>query len=146
MVSTLSKIPTSGKIRTWAAGRLETPVRDLRDYQVQTSVIPNTHLIRVSVHGPDPEITARFANAVAGASENSANRYYSVFTLKILDDAAVPGRPIERGMARAYVVAGLFGLFLGVGAACGVGLLRLSWRPRPAPRANASHTHPKPVS
>ena len=146
MVSTLSRIPTSGKIRTWAAGRLQTPLRDLRDYQVQTSVIPNTHLIRVSVQGPDPEVAARFANAVASSSENNANKYYSVFTLKILDDAAVPGRPLERGKTRAYVVAGLLGLFLGVGAACGVGLLRLTWRPRPAPRANPVQTHPKPVS
>lgn len=146
MVATLSRIPTSGKIRTWAAGRLETPLRDLREYQVQTSVVPNTHLVRVSVQGPDPEIAARFANAVAGASENNASRYYSVYTLKVLDDAGVPGRSIQRSETRAYVVAGLLGLFLGFGAAYGVGLLRLTWKPRPAPRANPSHSHPETAS
>lgn len=146
MVSTLSRIPTSGKIRTWAAGRLETPLRDLREYRVQTSVVPNTNLIHVSVQGPDPEIAARFANAVAGASENNADKYYSVFTLKGLDDAVAPGRSIQRGESRSYVVAGLLGLFLGVGAAYGVGFLRLTWRARPAPRANPSHGHPEAAS
>jgi hypothetical protein len=139
MVSTLSRLPTSGRIRAFAAGRLETPLSDLRAYQVQTSVVPNTHLIRVTVQGPDPEIASRFANAVAGASENNASKYYSVFALKVLDDAGVPGRPVERGEARAFVVAGLLGLFLGIGAAYGVGVLRLTRNLRPAPRANPSH-------
>lgn len=146
MVSTLSRIPTSGKIRTWAAGRLETPLRDLREYRVETSVMPNTNLIRVSVQGPDPEIAARFANAVAGASENNANKYYSVFALKVLDDAGVPGRSIQRSETRSYVVAGLLGLFLGVGAAYGVGFLRLTWRTRSAPLATSSHGHPETAS
>ncbi len=143
MVSTLSRIPTSGKIRAWAAGRLETPLRDLRDYQVRSSVVPNTHLIRVSVQGPDPEVAARFANAVAGSAENNASKYYSVFALKILEDAGVPGRPVQRGEARLYVVAGLLGLFLGLGAAYGVGLLRLTWRPHTESSPSPSHGHPK---
>jgi capsular polysaccharide biosynthesis protein len=141
MVSTLSKIPTSGKIRTWAAGRLETPLRDLREYRVHTSVVPNTNLIHVSVQGPDPQIAARFANAVAGVSENNAGTYYDVFTLKVLDDAGVPGRSIQRDETRSYVVAGLLGLFLGVGAAYGVGSLRLTRRTGPTPRANPSRAH-----
>lgn len=146
MVSTLSRFPASGRVRTWAAGRLETPLSDLRDYRVQTSVVPNTHLIRITVEGPDPEIAARFANALVGAAENNASKYYSVFALKVLDDAGVPGRSVERGEARAYVVAGLLGLFLGLGAAYGVGLLRVTWRRRPAPRTNPSPGHPKPAS
>ena len=142
MVSTLSRFPSSGRIRAFAAGRLETPLSALRAYQVQTSVVPNTHLIRVTVQGPDPEVAARFANAIAGAAENNASKYYSVFALKVLDDAGVPGRPVARGEARAFVVAGLLGLFLGVGAAYGVGVLWLTLKHRPV-RANPSHGHPE---
>lgn len=146
MVSTLSRIPASGKVRAWAAGRMATPPPDLSAYRVRTSVVPNTHLIRVTVQGPDPAVTARFANALAAAAANDASAYYSVFTLKVLDDAGVPAGPVDRGTARAYVVAGLMGLFLGLGAAYGMGLLRRSWNPRPVPDTSPSHGRPKPTS
>lgn len=126
MVSTLSRIPASGPVRGLAAQRMGTSLRDLRAYRVRTRVLPSTHLIGVTVHGPDPGVAARFANAIAAVAGDEANGYYRVFSLRLLDDAGVPGRPTDRDGKRTYAVAGVLGLFLGAGAAYGVGLVRLT--------------------
>lgn len=125
MVSTLSRIPGSGPVRRSAAEQMGTPLQDLDAYRVETNVMPSTHLVRVGVRGPDPEVAARFANALAAVSEQEAGGYYRLFTLQLLDDATVPGRTSNRDQRRTYAVAGVLGLFLGVGAAYGVGVLRL---------------------
>lgn len=125
MVATLSRIPRTGPVRRRAAQGMGTPLRDLGPYRVGTRVLPNTHLIRVSVRGPDPEVAAEFADALAGASVEEARGYYRVFALRRFDDAAVPGSAVGDEEARTYAVAGVLGLFLGVGAAYGVGRLRL---------------------
>jgi capsular polysaccharide biosynthesis protein len=145
MVSTLSRIPASGSARRKAADRLGTPLTDLRNYVVRTSIVPGTHLIRVSVEGPDPEVSAGLANAVAAVAEDEASAYYRVFALKVLDEAGVPGRSVGRGEGRAYAVAGLLGLFLGVGAAFGVGVLRANPGLETRPDAHAGRGHPKPA-
>lgn len=126
MVSTLSRIPGSGPVREMAARRMGIPLRDLQAYRVRTNVMPSTHLIRVTVQGPDPEVAAGFANAVVDVAVEEATGYYRVFALRLLDDAAVPDRATDRDERRTYAVAGVLGLFLGVGAAYGVGVLRLS--------------------
>lgn len=125
MVSTLSRIPRAGPVRRGAAERMGTPLQDLAGYRVATRVLPNTHLVRVTVRGPDPEVAAAFANALAGAAEEIARGYYRLFALRLLDDAGVPGSPVGEQEKRSYAVAGVLGLFLGVGAAYGVGRLRL---------------------
>jgi capsular polysaccharide biosynthesis protein len=140
MVSTLSRITASRGVRSEAAARLGTALDDLLEYEVQAVAVPGTHLIRVSVQGPAPELAARFAGALAGAAGERAGTHYVAFALEVLDDAAVPAHPVGRGEGRAYAVAGLLGLLLGAGAACGVGLLRLS--SAPVSRAHAADPRP----
>lgn len=140
MVATLSRIPTSGNIRRAAAKRLETPVREFRAYRIRTSILPNTHLIRLSVQGPDPERAADLANAVAAISEQEATGYYRVFALRVLDRANVPGRSITRESRRAFVVAGILGLLVGLVAAYGYGVLRLRAGGARSPEAPGSRS------
>lgn len=126
IVSTLSRIPRSGTVRRRAARRLGTELRELAPYRVATRVLPGTHLIRVSVRGPEPRTASEFANALADAAAQEAGGYYGVYALRIMDTASPPGRPESEEERRSYAVAGVLGLFLGVGAAYGVGRLRLS--------------------
>lgn len=126
VVSTLSRIPTSGIIRRRAALGLDASLDDLRSYRVDTSILPSTHLVRISVRGPDPELAERFANAVASRSQVEGGRYYRVFAFHIVDRAEQPDAPLEGGERRSYTVAGVLGLFVGVGGAYAVGLLRLA--------------------
>lgn len=127
MVSTLSRLPRSGPQRRQAAQRLGVSPGDMGPYRVFTRVLPGTHLIGVTVRGPDPDVASDFANALAEVSVEEAGEYYGVFTLRLLDDASVPGVAVGEGEdRRTYAVAGVLGLFLGMGAAYGVGRLRLA--------------------
>lgn len=124
MVATLSRIVSSTSIREAATEDLGLSGDDVRRYRVNATVVPNTHLVRLTVQGPDPERAARFANAVAATAEDRAGSYYRVFSLRLVDGAKEPYRPVARGEERPYAVAGIVGLFLGVLAAYGVGVLR----------------------
>lgn len=124
MVATLSRITSSSVVRERAASVLEDRDAELERYRIEPSVLPNTYLMEVTVRGPEPGTAARLANAVAEASVAEAGRYYRVFALRLLDRAETPTRPVARSERRSYVVAGVVGLFAGVLAAFGVGLLR----------------------
>ena len=124
MVATLSRLAASDVVRARAVDRLDRPAEELDAYHVQSTVLPNTYLIDVTVRGPEPETAARLAQTVAEAAVAEAGDYYRVFALRVLDRAATPRGPVARGEQRSYVVAGLLGLFVGVLAAFGVGLVR----------------------
>lgn len=124
MVSTLSRIPTSGFMRARAADALNTTPEQLASYRVETNILPSTHLIRVSVRGPEPDVAERYANALAMGAQATGDRYYRVYALRIVDRAETPVSPVEGSERRTYAVAGILGLVLGVGGAWGVGTLR----------------------
>lgn len=124
IVSTLSRIPASGVIRRRAANGLDATLDDLRSYRVDTSILPSTYLVRVTVRGPDPELAASFADAIVNRSRAAGGRYYRVFSFRVVDRPVVPQEPLEGRERRTYAVAGVLGLVLGVGAAFGVGVLR----------------------
>jgi len=124
VVSTLSRIPTSGFMRGRAAGTLGTTPQALASYELESHVLPSTDLIRVTVRGPEPDVAERYANALAQGAQATAGRYYRVFGLRIVDRAEPPAGPVDGRERRSYAVAGIFGLLLGVGGAWGVGALR----------------------
>lgn len=124
MVATLARLVASDVVRERAAGRMGRSLEELEPYRVDARVIPNTYLVDVSARGPEPETAARLAQSVAEAAVGEAGGYYRVFALRVLDRAATPRGPVARSEQRRYVVAGLLGLFVGVLAAFGVGLLR----------------------
>lgn len=124
MVATLARLAASEVVRERAAGRMGRSLEELGAYRVDARVIPNTYLMDVTVRGPEPETAAGLAQGVAEAAVAEAGGYYRVFALRVLDRAATPQGPVARSEQRSYVVAGLLGLFVGVLAAFGVGLLR----------------------
>lgn len=143
MVATLARVPASRSVLRGAAERLATTLDELGDYEVRTSVIPSTHLIRLTVKGPDPALVSRYAIAVIRKAAEDASSYYPVFALRILEGPGGPGRSVDRGTTRYYAVAGLLGLFLGLLAAYGVGLLSVARNRR---NEDVSERHPHPAS
>ena len=124
MLLTLSRISESDAVRTKAAERMGTPLESLLGYGVQGSVLPGSHMIRISVSGPDPGIVERLARAVAAIAETETTVYYPVFALRPLESVEPPSAPVDSGERRLYAVAGVLGLFIGMGGAYGVGVLR----------------------
>lgn len=124
IVATFTRFPSSSRIREEAEARLTGAPADLRSYRVSASVVPNTHLIRLTVRGPDPELAARLSNLLARVSAEEADTYYRAFALQILDEAEIPGGPTAQHEERPFLVAGVLGLFLGLLAAYGIGRLR----------------------
>lgn len=124
IVNTLSELPVSRPVRRRAAARLGSTPEELEGYEVRATVLPGTHVIRVTVRGSDPKVVPRFAGAIAAGTMKEAEGFYPIFGLRRVEWPESRGRPVDRGERRAYVVAGVLGLFIGVGAAYGVGQLR----------------------
>lgn len=124
MLVTLSRIPTSQIISRRAAERVGVSAGDLTAFRVRGSVLPSAHMIRISVDGPDPDRVERLAVEVADLSVREAQRSYPVFELRPLATVDPPSGPVESDDRRSYAVAGVLGLFFGIGAAYGIGVLR----------------------
>ena len=113
-VAMYSKIPCSQMVRNRAQEKLGLSADQLKPYQITTIVIPDTNILKVSVEGPDPSLTANFANAVAEQAKQYIEETYSVFELKILDRATQPISPARPNMGRNLSVATVLGLLVGL--------------------------------
>lgn len=124
VLATLAKIPGRAETKEKAGERLEWDASTLRRYWIGGYVVPQTNILRIEVRGPDAEGTAKLANAAAHATRREGDRVYRVYYLRLLEKAEVPRRPIRPQPGQSLVVAGLLGLFLGLGAALGLELFR----------------------
>ena len=117
MIATFSRIPATRESRELAAGRLGLEVGDLRAYRINASVLPYTNIIKIDVEGPDPKRVADVANAAAAVTSRRARQMYSIYKLQPLAEAIPSRRAMYPDPQRNYLVAGVLGLFLGVGLA-----------------------------
>ncbi|HSD30053.1 MAG TPA: hypothetical protein VLL75_22325 [Vicinamibacteria bacterium] len=117
VIATFARIPSTPGARAAAAERLARQPSELRDYRVEGSVLPSTNILKIDVEGPDGDLAASLANALATATKDEVRNLYRIFTLKVLAEAAAPSRPVRPDPRRNYVVAAICGLLLGVAAA-----------------------------
>lgn len=117
VVATFARIPSTAETRADAARRMRIDGKALRGYQIRASVLPNTNIIKVDVEGPDRRRVAELANAAAATTRREARHMYRIYTMHPLEKAVPARHPIHPTPARNYLVAGLLGLFLGIGAA-----------------------------
>ena len=116
-VATLATLPSSALIRGRAQRQLRIAPAELAPYQVRTAIVPDTNVIEVAVDGPNPRLTAAFANAVADQAIGYTGAFYSIYTMKVLDRAAEPEHRAGPDLLRKVLAAGLLGLVVGLGAA-----------------------------
>ncbi|HEX5758951.1 MAG TPA: hypothetical protein VF121_07125 [Thermoanaerobaculia bacterium] len=124
VVATFAKVPGTAETRRAAARALALRERALRAYRLRGSVLPNTNIIQLQAEGPDARTAAALANAAAEATRREARSMYRIYTMRTLEEARPPGRPVYPTPRRNYVVAAVLGLFVGaIGA-----LLLARWR------------------
>lgn len=142
VLATYAQIPTTRTIREGVREELALSSRQARAYRVRTSVLPDTNVLRITVQGPNPEITADFANSVVRQSQQLIPGFYDgIVSFTILDKAETPTRPIDPGLARKTALGALMGLLLSLGLSFLIERIRLG-RKSVAAQAAASSQIP----
>lgn len=117
VVATIARIPSSRAARGRVEEHLGIPTKTSRSYRISASVVPYTNAIEIVVTGPDPEIAARVAGAVAEITEREARAMYRIFQLRGLDLPVPERKPFHPDWGRNLPVAAIVGLFVGAAAA-----------------------------
>ena len=133
VVATLARIPRAPETKERAAERMGVDPREVRYYWIGGSVVPSTNVVRIEVQGPDPELAAELADAVAATTRREGRRLYRVYSLRDLARAEVPRRPVRPDARRNAAVAAVLGLFAGLLGAAAIELLRGPRRARRGP-------------
>lgn len=121
ILATFTELSQSPEIRERAAGLLDRPVDELRAFGVSAGIVPNTNVIRLVAEGPTATGVAGFAEAVGTALGEEVQRLYAPFSIRALTRATRPMRPTSPDPRRNMVVAGVVGVFLGLGLALALG-------------------------
>ena len=91
-------------------------VNQLRD-KVEVEAIRDTELITVNVTDPDPLVASEIANELASTFIVEIVDIMNVENVRVVDEAAVPGRPVSPRVGMNVAVAFLVGLMGAVGLA-----------------------------
>ena len=125
-VSSLTSLDNSSIVTTYAdvfdsdfniqafISTLDLIDEEIEEYAQNTVVLPDSNVLEIYVTGPDPEITARWANGVANTGIDYMKTIYQVYDLNILDSAVVPEEPISPQPVRDVALGGILGLLIGV--------------------------------
>ena len=144
ITTTYASIARSQLIKDRAINVLELTADERSGLKVTSKVVTGSNLLEISVQGADPDTVAVFAAAVGEETAAYIGGLDEAFELTILDDARVPGNPIDANKRFTVILGGAFGLLLGVGLALMVDRLqwpvlnvrRFSRTPRSADRFN----------
>jgi diguanylate cyclase (GGDEF)-like protein len=127
VVNSLDTLDKRSVINTWAeminsrilfeeaAGAINLDSIDLDEYDRLTVVLPDANILQISVEGPDPQITAQLANAMAQLAIDFLKERFAVFSVEFLDQAIVPEAPFSPNIVQSVSLAVVFGLVLGIG-------------------------------
>lgn len=115
VVATLARLPVTSTMRSLTEDRLDLPAGAIRGYRIQSSVVPNTNMIRIEVEGPDGERVAEIARELSDLTEVEARRMYRIFSMEVVEEAVASRAPVAPRPRRTYAVAIVMSLVLGIG-------------------------------
>lgn len=126
VLPTYCQIITSRSVRDQAAGLLNVSSSVFRsgEYQVICAVLPDTNVLRVIVQGTIPSLVTRFNEAIGLVGMREVTGIYPVFPLRKVDEAALNEVPIAPTPMQNAILAGAFGLVVGLGLALLIEYLR----------------------
>ncbi len=93
VVSTYAEVLQSERIYSELLTTLGVAPADLRDYARTAVVLPDASVLELVVTGPNPEVAALLANALARSGIEFAKALNSVFDMNVLDPATAPLEP-----------------------------------------------------
>lgn len=139
VIATYAQIPTSRSVLEGVWEELALSQEKGKAYRVRTSVLPDTNIIRITVQGPTPQLTADFANSVVRRSQQLTPEFYDgIVSFKVLDKAELPVGPIDPGLGRKAALGALFGLLVSLSLALLIERLRFRHTFTPAQAAASS--------
>jgi diguanylate cyclase (GGDEF)-like protein len=125
-VSSLSSLDNSSIVTTYAdvfdsefnqqafISTLNLAEDEIDAYTQNTVILPDSNVMEIYVTGPNPEVTAQWANGVARTGIDYMKTLYQVYEVNILDAAVVPLEPISPKPLRDVSLGGVLGLLIGV--------------------------------
>jgi uncharacterized protein involved in exopolysaccharide biosynthesis len=132
IMTTLVEIVQSDSVRAEAAAATGLDLAFLESYEIGGVVLPEANLIATTVSGPDPAVTVQLSSAVGEAAIARFVAFYRIYDANVLDAAALPTSPSNRGLIELGGMAAILGLLVG----SGVALLR---NPEPGRRGSTMH-------
>jgi diguanylate cyclase (GGDEF)-like protein len=114
---TYAQIGSSRTVQNDAASRLGLSAEERADLQLQSVLLTGTTLLQVTATSPDPESAADYANAVAESLVDYVDETNGIFSVRVVDTASVPGRPVSPDIPLNLALGIAGGLLLGVGLA-----------------------------
>jgi capsular polysaccharide biosynthesis protein len=118
VVATLAKLPSSGSVKDALARELPEAV----EYEITSTVVPDTNILEISVTGPNPQTAQSVANMSAQQATVFASQLYDTFQLKVMD-AATTARMVSPDPFRNFAAAILLGFATGLALAFFASLL-----------------------
>src|SRR5262245_27923476 len=82
-----------------------------KEYKVESSVLPETSIVMITITGPDPVMVEQFANAITEQTLAQVGKLYEVYDLTLLDPPSLPTTPSSPNRQLNLVL----GVVLGVG-------------------------------
>jgi capsular polysaccharide biosynthesis protein len=117
IISTYAEVINSPQIINNAIGLLNGNPADYAGYDTSVTVLPDTNIIRFSVQGPDPKVTAMLTNAIGQYAIDFIKELYTAYDIQFLDKAVPPSEAYYPRPEQDAVLALLVGLVVGAGLA-----------------------------
>ena len=117
IIATYAEVLNSHQIINDAMQLLRENPDDFSEYTIVATILPEANIIRYSVRGPNPEVTAMLANSIGQYAIDFMSKLYINFDINFLDRAVVPVLPYQPRPVQDAGLALLFGIVIGVGLA-----------------------------
>lgn len=117
IISTYAEVLNSREIINGTMTLLGAEPTQLNGYNTYVTVLPDANIIRFSVQGPDPEVTAILANGIGQNAIDFIRNLSVIYNIEFLDQAVVPSEPIQPKPIQNAGLALLLGTVLGIGLA-----------------------------
>ena len=115
IVVTAAGLANSGVVKTAAQGQLGMSSLQAEDYEVESLQVLTSHLIDITVTGPDEAQAVAYADAIADELQLSFAESYPVYQMTTVTPASIPdssGRPGVAIIVIAAMIASAIGAFM----------------------------------
>jgi uncharacterized protein involved in exopolysaccharide biosynthesis len=124
VTGTFAQTFTAAQVKTAARQSVGLSPEEADRYLLEANVLPDTVVIEVSGHGPDPDVLSKYIDATVQATVQQTRAVFGVVELEPLEPAKVPPAPTSPQPIRDVVLAVSLGLLLGVLLAWSFAFLR----------------------